>query len=71
MNELFAVVKDEFLIAVDPRSSILPETSAASGKILKEQAALPQDNTNKPFKSFAWSHPISQLGRIYLMTLLM
>ncbi|XP_055308436.1 vam6/Vps39-like protein [Sitodiplosis mosellana] len=61
INELFAVVKDEFLIAVDPKSSVLPETCATSGKISKEQATLPQDQTNKSFKSFAWSHPISQL----------
>ncbi|XP_055309525.1 vam6/Vps39-like protein [Sitodiplosis mosellana] len=61
INELFAVVKDEFLIAVDPKSSVLQETCATSGKISKEQATLPQDQTNKSFKSFAWSHPISQL----------
>lgn len=59
INDLFAVVKDEFLIAVDPKSSILPETSASSGKI---QVALPE-TTSKTFKSFAWSHPVTQLGK--------
>lgn len=63
INEYFAVVKDEFLIAVDPKSSILPDSSASSGRVLKDQVTLPQDNTNKPFKSFAWSNPINQLGR--------
>lgn len=60
---MFAVVKDEFLIAVDPKSSILPESSVSSGKMLRDQ--VPQENTNKPFKSFAWSYPICQLGGYY------
>lgn len=62
INEMFAVVKDEFLIAVDPKSSILPESSMSSGKLLKNQVI--QSDANKPFKSFAWSHPINQLGKI-------
>lgn len=66
INEFFAVVKDEYLIAVDPKSSILPDSTASGGKILKDQVTLPQDNTNKPFKSFAWSHPITQLGMCFL-----
>lgn len=57
------MVKDEFLIAVDPKSSILPDSGATSGKIFKDQVALPQDSANKAFKSFAWSQPISQLGK--------
>lgn len=61
---MFAVVKDEFLIAVDPKSSSLSESIAASGKILKEQATMPQDESNRKFKSFAWSHPVSQLGKM-------
>lgn len=63
INDLFAVMKDEFLIAVDPKNSISPDSSATSGKIFKEQVALTQDTKNKAFKSFAWSQPISQLGR--------
>lgn len=55
------MVKDEYLIAVDPKKSILPDSSATSGKIHKDQVALSQDNKSKAFKSFAWSQPISQL----------
>lgn len=62
INEFFAVVKDEFLIAVDPKSSILPESVVSGGKLLKDQVTLSQD-TNKPFKSFAWSLPVNQLGK--------
>lgn len=65
INDLFAVVKDEFLIAVDPKNSILPDSGASSGKIFKDQGALAQDNANKTFKSFAWSQPISQLGETF------
>lgn len=36
----------------------------ASGKILKDQVTSPQDDSNKPFKSFAWSQPISLLGKL-------
>lgn len=56
INGLFAVVKDEYLIAVDPKSS------GSSGKIFKDQATTPQDNESKTFKSFSWTQPISQLG---------
>lgn len=66
INEMFAVVKDEFLIAVDPKSSTMIESSATSGKMLKDQINLPLDNTSKPFKSFAWSQAISQLGTILI-----
>lgn len=61
------MVKDEFLIAVDPKKSILPDSGATSGKILKDQVASAQDNKSKAFKSFAWSQPISQLGKTYFV----
>lgn len=57
---MFAVVKDEFLIAVDPKSNMMPESTGSTGKILKEQVLSP---SNKPFKSFAWSQPVNQLGK--------
>lgn len=58
------MVKDEFLIAVDPKSPILPDAAANSAQILKDAAAAATTTTvtNKPFKSFAWSQPVLQLG---------
>lgn len=51
------------MIAVDPKTYVLPDQSANNAKILKDAAAATDDN-GKTFKSFAWSHPISHLGML-------
>lgn len=62
INEYFAVVKDEFLIAVDPKNTGLTDATM-NPKAIKDQAtAVAADTTNKPFKSFAWSQPVHHLG---------
>lgn len=64
INDYFAVVKDEFVIAVESKAPV-PTDATGNPKITKEQvvAAAVQDDGNKPFKSLAWSSPIHQLGK--------
>lgn len=64
INECFALVKDEFLVAVDPKSSTLSDINTNNKLLLQELTAGPsKDSTNKRFKSFAWSHPLQALGK--------
>lgn len=59
INDCFAVVKDEFLIAVDPKSSTLSD-SAANEKLLMMDP-MGNNKSSKRFKSFAWTQPVISL----------
>lgn len=52
------MVKDEFLIAVDPKSSTLSD-AAANEKLLKDPMGA--NKNSKRFKSFAWTQPVIAL----------
>lgn len=58
INDCFAVVKDEFLIAVDPKSSTLSD-SAVNEKLLMDPMG--GNKSSKRFKSFAWTQPVISL----------
>lgn len=64
INDYFAVVKDEFVIAVETKAPTQTDETG-NPKITKEQAvaAAVLNDGKKPFKSLAWSSPIHQLGK--------
>ena len=63
INNSFAVAKDEYLIAVDPKMRSLQDQQPAP--VVPQSAASTvdvDDESKKSFKSLAWSHPIQVLG---------
>lgn len=57
IDNYFAVAKDEYLIAVDPKSKSPHEPKTA----VVEAAIKGEKETRKTFKSFAWSQPVQVL----------
>lgn len=57
IDNYFAVAKDEYLIAVDPKSKSPHEPKTA----VVEAAVKGEKETRKTFKSFAWSQPVQVL----------
>lgn len=55
-------MKDEFLVAVDPKSSTLTEINPNNKPLLELPSGAAKDAGNKTFKSFAWTHPLQALG---------
>lgn len=64
INGCYAVAKDEYLIAVDPKSKFqdLPPTSGSVKVAGDGLMATGQDTENVTFKSLAWSQNIQVLG---------
>lgn len=52
----FAVAKDEFLFAVDPKSKSLEEPSTSLTNF-------PSNTEATKFKALEWSHPLQVLGK--------
>lgn len=67
INNCFAVLKDEYLIAVDPKCNSIQDgvqIPASGSAIPIKPINTPSDNiTHKSFKSLAWSQNIQALGR--------
>lgn len=66
INNCFAVSKDEYLIAVDPKSKSIQDEAqipTAGSAVPIAETKDSQDNmTPKTFKSLAWSQNIQVLG---------
>lgn len=67
INNCFAVAKDEYLIAVDPKMKSIqddvPIPAAGSAASIAAATASAQNvMTTKTFKSLAWSQNIQVLG---------
>lgn len=64
INGCYAVAKDEYLIAVDPKSQFqdLPPTSGSVKVAGDGLMATGQDTENVTFKPLAWSQNIQVLG---------
>lgn len=52
----FAVAKDEYLFAVDPKNKSLQEPSSSS------MANFPDTSESTKFKALEWTHPLQMLG---------
>lgn len=60
INDCFAVIKDEYLVAVDPQNEIAKQ-STDDGLL----AAATNPQLNQQLKSFAWTQPITVLGSYF------
>lgn len=65
INNCFAVAKDEFLIAVDPKSKLQELVPKSGSTVAGTVATAAVADPAKSFKSLAWSQNIQVLGKSF------
>lgn len=67
LDDIFAVAKDEYLIAVNPKTIFQDfHVPVSAGSVSKDDLKVKQEAEHKKmFKSLAWTHPLQTLSKYF------